>query len=108
MTKVAMLVRIEVHEGRVDDLLRVFDEWFAQFHQEDGTELYALNRDTENPNVFWCYEVYRDDEALQTHLSSEVLRRTLPNYRPLVASQQVIKLEPVDAKGLVSPIAPAR
>jgi quinol monooxygenase YgiN len=103
-----MLVRIQVHEGKDQDLLQVFDEWFAQFRQEDGTELYVLNRDAEDPNVFWCYEVYRDDEALRAHLSSEVLTRTLPNYRPLVASQQVIKLDPLDAKGLVSPIAPVR
>jgi quinol monooxygenase YgiN len=108
VTKVAMLVRIEVHEGRDQELLHVFDEWFAQFRQEDGTELYVLNRDTEDRNVFWCYEVYRDDDALRAHLSSDVLTRTLPNYRPLVASQQVIKLEPLDAKGPVSPSAPAR
>ena len=95
-----MLVRIEVHEGRDQELQDVFEEWFAQFHQEPGTELYVLNRDTEDPNVFWCYEAYRDEDALRAHLSSDVLTRTLPTYRPLVASQQVFKLEPIDAKGL--------
>ena len=93
MGDLVMLVRIEVHEGRADDLLRIFDEWFQQFEREPGTELFTLNRDPEHPNVFWCFEIYRDEAALQDHLKSETLARTLTEYRPLVANQQVYKLD---------------
>jgi quinol monooxygenase YgiN len=108
MGNLAILVRIEVAAGRDAELLDLFDEWFAQFHRETGTEVYVLNRDGDEPNVFWCYEVYRDEDALQAHLASDVLARTLPRYRPLVTSQEVVRLEPIQAKGLLSPTEPAR
>jgi len=99
MGRRAKVVRIEVADERIDDFLATYDLWFEQFHREAGTEVYTLDRDVDNPRVFWCYEVFRDDAAVDEHNSSDLLARTLPEFQTFVNYER-FWLQPVRAKGL--------
>ena len=68
---------------------------------EDGTETYVLNRDTENPNSFWFYEVYTDSDALGVHGASEGMTTMLETTPGKLAEPPMIKvLTPLAAKGV--------
>lgn len=67
---------------------------------EDGTETYALNRDTENPNSFWVYEVYTDSDSLGVHGAGEGMTTMLETTTGKLAEPPMIKvLTPLAAKG---------
>jgi quinol monooxygenase YgiN len=100
MGKVAVLAKLVAHEGRGDELVAAFEELFEQVEQEAGTEVYALNRSTKEPDVFWFYELYGDRDAFQAHGSSDAMQRAFAVLGPLMASSELVIGEPVRAKGV--------
>jgi (4S)-4-hydroxy-5-phosphonooxypentane-2,3-dione isomerase len=100
MAKVSMLAKIKVHEGKGDELVAAFSTLFDQVDKEPGTEIYALNRAKDDPDVFWFYELYTDLDALGTHGSSDVMASAAAAFGPLIAESEVIMSEPVLAKGV--------
>jgi len=100
MGKVSMLAKLKVKDGKGDELVKAFGAIFEQVDQEPGTEVYALNRAKDDPNVFWFYELYADDSALATHGSSDAMAKAAPTFGPLIAESELIMGEPVLAKGL--------
>jgi quinol monooxygenase YgiN len=100
MAKVSMLARLKVKDGKGDELVKAFGPIFEQVDREPGTEVYALNRAKDDPNVFWFYELYTDDSALAAHGSSDAMTKVGPSLGPLIAESELILGEPVQAKGL--------
>jgi quinol monooxygenase YgiN len=100
MAKISMLAKLRVKDGKGDELVKAFGAIFEQVDQEPGTEVYALNRAKDDPNVFWFYELYTDDSALAAHGSSDAMAKAGPSFGPLIADSELILGEPVQAKGL--------
>jgi autoinducer 2-degrading protein len=100
MAKVSMLAKLRVKEGKGDELMAAFASLFDQVEQEPGTQVYALNRAKDDPDVFWFYELYADGDALTAHGSSEAMAKAGPALGPLIAESELILGEPVRAKGL--------
>ena len=100
MAKVSMLAKFTVHDGKGDELVSAFSALFDQVDKEPGTEVYALNRAKDDPNVFWFYELYTDVEALGAHGSSETMAKAASVFGPLIAESELILGEPLQAKGL--------
>ena len=81
------------HEDRVADLFRPLE---AASRQEPGCLFYTVHRHTEDPRVFFVYEQYKDEAALDAHRNSPhfqqyaageiykvVTHREADLYRPL-------------------------
>jgi autoinducer 2-degrading protein len=100
MAKVSMLAKFKVHEGKGEELIAAFSALFDQVDKEPGTEIYALNRSKDDPNVFWFYELYTDLDALGAHGSSDVMANAAAAFGPLIAESELIMSEPVLAKGV--------
>jgi quinol monooxygenase YgiN len=100
MAKVSMLAKVRVKEGKGDELVAAFAAMFDQVEREPGTEVYALNRAKDDPDVFWFYELYADTDALAAHGSSDAMAKAGPAFGPLIADSELILGEPVRAKGL--------
>lgn len=71
------LVRIEVEPDHVDAFLEAFQINYVGTRQEPGNLRFDVLRDPQQPNLFFCYEVFQSEAALEEH------RRT-PHYRECV------------------------
>jgi len=99
--KVALVGKITAKEGLRDALIAVFPDLAAAVDSEEGTLVYAMHTAANEPDVFWFYELYTDQDALTAHGSSDAMRAAWPTLAPLMAGQpEITILEPVRAKGL--------
>jgi (4S)-4-hydroxy-5-phosphonooxypentane-2,3-dione isomerase len=100
MAKVSMLAKLRTKEGKGDQLIAAFDSIFQAVEKEPGTEIYAMNRSKDDPDVFWFYELYADTGALGAHGGSAAMGAAAKVFGPLIAETELILGEPVRAKGL--------
>jgi quinol monooxygenase YgiN len=101
MPKVAMIAKLTAVDGKRDELVAAFDKLFSAVEQEEGTELYVLNEDQGDPNVVWFYEMYRDNDALGVHGSSDAMKDLMGSLGGIVgAAPEMHMLQPRMAKGL--------
>ena len=99
-TKTAAFVKLVAHPGKRDELAAAMREMFPAVGDEDGTLIYALHLDKNDDNAVWLYELYADDEALNTHSSSDAMKTLLGTLPGLLAEQPLMAFTtPTDAKG---------
>ncbi len=106
MSYVAIVARVTVHEGQVDEYPAAFAPLLEQAEKEPGTLLYAVHCSKDDPQVFWTTEVYVDDAAFATHGASEVHAATAPIISELIARSDFMIGETLMAKGLGAAPAP--
>jgi len=101
MPKVAMIAKLTAADGKREELAAVLEKIFPAVEQEDGTEAYILNEDLGDDNVLWFYELYRDNDALGAHGSSDAMKEMLGGLGGLVgAAPEMHMMLPRRAKGL--------
>lgn len=99
MSKIAVVARVRVKQGRVDDYLSAFASLLEQVDKESGTLLYLLQRDRDNPLRFWTSELYADDVAFEVHRTSEVHEAAAPIFGEVIEEADVMIGEVVMGKG---------
>jgi quinol monooxygenase YgiN len=100
MSKVSVIAKIPCQEGKRDELVAAFADYFPQVEGEDGTLVYAVSTDNGDPNVVWVYELYSGDDALQAHSSSDAFQAFAGKLGGLLAGAPELHLcRPVHAKG---------
>ncbi len=101
MPKVAMIAKLTAVDGKRDELVAAFEKVFPAVEQEDGTEAYVLHEDLGDANVVWFYELYRDNDALGVHGSSDAMKELMGSLAGLVgAAPEMHLIAPKRAKGL--------
>lgn len=55
-------------EGRVADMMA---ELTAKVRGESGNIVFDPHTRRENPNAYFVYEIYRDEEAFQAHIAAD-------------------------------------
>jgi quinol monooxygenase YgiN len=65
--KFACFVRARAHPGRGDDLIAGYEAVRAQVEKESTTELFMLNRAVEDPDLFFCFEIFSSRADFDTH-----------------------------------------
>ena len=90
MSRVAIVARVTVKEGKADEYVAAFAPLFEQAEKEPGTLLYAVHRSKDDPHVFWTTEVYADDAAFADHGASEVHAAATPVFTELIAAADVL------------------
>jgi quinol monooxygenase YgiN len=102
MAQVAIVAKLTAVDGKGDELLAVVSDLVAAVRDgEPETVVYAAARDTDNPDVFWFYELYGSEEAAATHASGAALAEAGGRMRGLLAGRpEIHRLTPVAAAGL--------
>ncbi len=100
MSKVNTFAKVTVRAGTGDEFAALFPTLVEQAGKEPDTLLYVLNRSAEEPDVFWFFEVYTDEDARTAHGSSEFMAGMLPKLKPFFESLEVLRGIPVAAKGV--------
>ena len=78
MAKVAVTARVRAKEGRAEELIAAFGALLEQAESEPGTLFYAVNRSTDDPHLFWVYELYTDGDAFAAHSGSDAMAAAGP------------------------------
>lgn len=73
--------------GAADRVVALLRDFAAEVRAEEGNIVFDASRLSDDPDRFFVYEVYRDDEAFQAHLSS-------PTGVPFNAELQELIVEP--------------
>jgi len=100
MAKVAVTARVKAKEGKAEELIAAFAALLEQVQQEPGTLLYAVNRSTDDPHLFWVYELYADAGAFAAHSGSSAMAAAGPVLGELIAESELMVGEPLSGKGL--------
>ena len=67
---------------------------------EDGTEVYSFHLDRSDDNALWLFELYRDEDALAEHSSTDAIKTLLTALPGLLSEPPLMVFAtPVDAKG---------
>lgn len=100
MSKITVIAKIPCQEGKRDELVAAFGEYFPQVEGEDGTLVYAISTDTADETTVWVYELYTGGDALQAHSGSDAFKEFGSKLGGLLAGAPELHIcTPVLAKG---------
>jgi quinol monooxygenase YgiN len=68
-------------EGSGDELEKIIKTYAPKFRQDPGCLQYRAHRKLDNPNMFFFYEQYENDEALKYHSTS-------PNFKEMFGAMK--------------------
>ena len=103
MAKPSLVVKISTKAGKRDELVTAFKPMFEQVNAEAGTEVYVLSLDQGDENAVWVYEVYADQEAMDSHSGSEAMAELMGGLGDLIdpdVAPLFNMVTPVLAKGV--------
>ncbi len=100
MSKISVIAKIVAKEGKRDELVAAFGDYFPQVGSEDGTLVYAISLDNADDVTVWVYELYSDGDALKGHSSSDAFKAFGAKLGGVLAGAPELHMcTPVHAKG---------
>lgn len=82
------LVQIEVRPGHRDAFIDAFRLNWEGARTEPGNIRFDLLCNPEDENSFSCYEIFRDEAALDAHRATEHYRKCIELIGPLTVGQR--------------------
>ncbi len=101
MSKIAVVAKLTAQPDRRADVRAALEKLAVSTTDEAGTLLYVFNQETQNPDVFWFYELYASNEALAAHSGSAAMAEAFGALGDALAEAPlIVTAEPLWAKGL--------
>jgi quinol monooxygenase YgiN len=103
---VTYFVRMRALEGHAERVLELLLENPRRIEEgEQGNVAFGVHRSTDDPNEFWLYETWVDEDAVSRHESGDAFRRYKEELRPLVDPESVLfgNTKPVKVLGYELP-----
>ena len=89
MAKTALVVKLTIHEGRMDEFLEVVRAHGEKsLALEPGCLRFDVLRPADAPHTVFLYEVYGDEQALQAHWDSERMAAYRKRTREMIAARE--------------------
>jgi len=77
---------IKIADGKCEDFEKEIRQLAPKVRKDPGTALYVVHQDTKNPNQYFVYEKYENDEARQYHRSTPHFKEFFKNASPMMAA----------------------
>jgi quinol monooxygenase YgiN len=101
MSKISVIAKLTSAEGKADDLLTALQGVIDAAAEEDGLEVYSAHAAVDEPGVYYFFELYRDQDAIDVHGKGDRMRTAMRAFGGLLAGRpEVTTMAPVAAKGL--------
>jgi quinol monooxygenase YgiN len=81
--EVVIIAEATALPGRRDDLKRAFDRLVPRSRAEEGISTFRLHEDRDRPGHFVLYERFRDQTAIDTHITLEHFAQILQDFAEL-------------------------
>ena len=88
----AMLVEINIKEGKEQEFLEVFERNHLGTRKEPGNLRFDVLRDPEVKTRFYAYEVYVSEQALEEHRKTPHYHRCVAELEPLMTGSRSKKI----------------
>ncbi|ANU82396.1 autoinducer-2 (AI-2) modifying protein LsrG [Aggregatibacter actinomycetemcomitans] len=88
----AMLVEINIKEGKELEFLDVFERNHIGTRQEPGNLRFDVLRDPEVRTRFYAYEVYVNEAALEEHRKTAHYHRCVAKLEPIMTGSRSKKI----------------
>ncbi|MGI9616885.1 MAG: putative quinol monooxygenase [Acidimicrobiales bacterium] len=101
MSKISLIAKLTAAEGKAGELDTALREVVVAAEEEEGLEIYSVHADKADSNVFYFFELYRDQDALDVHGRGDRMKPAMKALGSMLAGRpEVTMLDPVVAKGL--------
>ncbi len=101
MSKISLIAKLTAAEGKADELKAAMQNMISAADEEAGLEIYSVHADTSDSNVFYFFELYADQAALDVHGKGDGMREAMGALKGLLGGRpEVSMLSPIAAKGL--------
>lgn len=88
---VTYFVRMVAEDGQADRVLELLLSNPRRIEAgEPGNVVFAVHRGITDPNEFWLYETWENEQAVERHESGEAFLKYKEELRPLVKGDSVI------------------
>ncbi len=98
--KFSCLVQMKAHPGRGDDLVRAYEQLVARVEEETATEVYTLVRMTDDPDSFYCFELFSSRADFDVHRAAALEGKVLDELNAATLERSFVWGTPVVSKGL--------
>lgn len=90
----ALIVEFRIKPAFADDFAAAIQaNALASLHDEPGCLFFDVCRDPAEPGLFFLYELYEDDDAIQAHLDSAHFRAFTERTSDWVAGKTIRKMQ---------------
>ena len=100
MSKISLIAKLTAAEGKSAELEDALKGVIAASAEEDGLEIYSAHAASDEPGVYYFFELYRDGDALGIHGKGDGMRAAMAAFAGcLGARPEITMMTPVTAKG---------
>jgi quinol monooxygenase YgiN len=96
--KFAVLVRVRAHPGRGDELIKGYAPVFDQVSAEEKTEEFILSRAVDDPDQFFCFEIFASRADFDAHRARALESDELTALNAATAEREFVWGVPVWSK----------
>lgn len=101
MSKISLIAKLTAAEGKADELKEALSAMIVAADEEPGLEIYSVHADTSDASVFYFFELYTDQAALDVHGKGEKLKAAMGALGGLLGGRpEITMLSPIAAKGI--------
>lgn len=97
MSRPAWITKIVAKPGQREALKKLNESVCAESRKEPGTLVYVMSQSSENPDEFWYFDVYADQQAFDIHCASAPFKHMSSSLAGIVAEVKVTPLSPFAA-----------
>jgi quinol monooxygenase YgiN len=101
MSKISLIAKLTAAEGKADELEAALHGVIEAAAEEEGLEVYSAHAVDDEPGVYYFFELYRDQAAVDVHGKGDGMRAAMGAFGGLLAgAPEITRMTPVVAKGL--------
>lgn len=101
MSKISVIAKLTAAEGKAEDLEAALRGVVDAAEEEGGLEVYSAHAAADEPGVYYFFELYQDQAAIDVHGKGDAMRAAMGAFGGLLAGRpEVTRMTPVVAKGL--------
>ncbi len=102
MSKLTLIAKLTAAEGKAEELSAALSNMIAAAGEEDGLEIYSVHADASDEDVFYFFELYRDQAAFDVHGKGEGMKAAMGALGGglLGGRPEITMMSPIAAKGL--------
>jgi len=84
--------RIVVKSDKIEQFIPLAKTMIENSNAETGCIVYKLYQEVDNPSSFIFYEVYKDQDAIDFHNSSEYLKTFIAKISELISEDTIVEV----------------
>ena len=93
MSKLSIFATITVQKEYVEDSKALIKSWVEEvLKNEKGTLIYQVSQDRKQDNIFYFYEQYQDQEAMDLHMKNVIESDFFEKIKKYATTEPIVKI----------------